>query len=66
MQIVVNGEAQEIISECNVFQLLEDRAVTIKAAVVELNGKILKQEHWQSTLLQASDRLEVLVFMGGG
>ena len=66
MQIVVNGEAQEIISECNVFQLLENRAVTIKAAVVELNGKILKQEHWQSTLLQASDRLEVLVFMGGG
>ena len=66
LQIVVNGEAQEIISECNVFQLLENRAVTIKAAVVELNGKILKQEHWQSTLLQASDRLEVLVFMGGG
>jgi sulfur carrier protein len=33
---------------------------------VELNGKILKQEHWQSTLLQAGDRLEILVFMGGG
>ena len=66
MQIVVNGEAQEIISECNVFQLLENRAVTIKAAVVEHNGNILKQEHWQSTRLQSGDRLEILVFMGGG
>jgi len=66
LQIVVNGKAQEILSECTVFQLLEDKAVTLKAAVVELNGIILKQEHWQSTLLQTSDSLEILVFMGGG
>lgn len=66
MQIVVSGEAQEILSECTVFQLLQDQAVTLKAAVVQLNGKILKQEHWQSTLLQAGDRLEILVFMAGG
>lgn len=66
LQIVVNGEVQEITPVCTVFQLLEDKAVTLKAAVLELNGKILKQEHWQSTLLQADDRLEILVFMGGG
>ena len=66
MQIVVNGEAQELLSECTVFQLLEDKTVTFKAAVVELNGKILTQEHWQSTLLQTGDRLEILIFMGGG
>lgn len=66
MQIVVNGEAQEILSECTVFQLLENKAVTLKAAVVELNGKILKQEYWQSTFLRADDSLEILIFMGGG
>ena len=66
VQIVVNWEAQEISPECTVFQLLQDQSVTLKAAVVELNGKILKQEHWQSNLLQAGDRLEILVFMGGG
>ena len=66
MQIVVNGEEQEISPECTAFQLLQDQAVTLKAAVVELNGKILKQEHWQSTFLQAGDRLEIIVFMGGG
>ncbi|MFZ3131366.1 MAG: sulfur carrier protein ThiS [Desulfosporosinus sp.] len=66
MQIVVNGEPQEIPSECTVFQLLKDKAVTLKAAVVELNGKILKQEHWQSTEMHAGDSLEILVFMGGG
>ena len=66
MQIIVNGEAQEILSECTVFQLLEDKAVTLKTAVVELNGKILRQELWQSTAISASDSLEILIFMGGG
>ena len=66
MQIVLNGEAQEIPPECTIFQLLQDQAVTLKAAIVEHNGKILKQEHYQSTLLQTGDRLEILVFMGGG
>jgi len=66
LQIVVNGEAQEDLSECTVFQLLESLAVTPKTAVVELNGKILTQEHWQDTLLRADDRLEILVFIGGG
>lgn len=66
MEIVVNGEAEELISDCTVLQLLENHAVTIKAAVVELNGKILKQEHWKNTPLQTDDRLEILIFMGGG
>ena len=66
LQIVVNGEAQEILSECTVFQLLENQAVTLKAAVVELNGKILTQEYWQNTFLRADDSLEILIFMGGG
>ena len=66
MEIVVNGEAQEILTECTVFQLLEDKAVTLKAAVIELNGKILKQEQWQSTVMHAGDSLEILVFLGGG
>lgn len=66
MQIVVNGEVQEIVSGCTVLQLLENQAVILKAAVVELNGKILTQEHWQSTFLHADDSLEILIFMGGG
>ena len=66
MQIFVNGETQEIPSKCTVFQLLEDNAVSLKAAIVELNGKILKQEDWQCTVLQVDDKLEILIFMGGG
>ncbi len=66
LQIVVNGEAQKIHSECTVFQFLESQAVTLKATVVELNGEILTQEEWQSTLLRADDSLEILIFMGGG
>lgn len=66
LQIVVNGKAKEILSECTVFQLLESLAASHKAVVIELNEKILPQEHLQSTLLQAGDRLEILVFMGGG
>ncbi len=66
MQIVVNGEPHKIPTKCTVFQLLEDKAVTLKAAAIELNGKILKQELWQTTTLSAGDSLEILIFMGGG
>ena len=66
MKIVVNGELQEVSPECTVFQLLEDKAMPVNTTVVELNREILKREHWQSTILQAGDNLEVLVFMGGG
>jgi len=66
LQIIVNGQAEEIFSECTLFQLLEDKAVVLKAAVVELNGKILKQEQWNSTTIHADDSLEILVFLGGG
>lgn len=66
LQIVVNGETEEIFSECTVFELLEDKAAALNAAVVELNGKILTQEHWKSTFLRADDSLEILIFMGGG
>ena len=66
MQIIVNGETQEIAPECTIFQLLEDKAVTLKAAIVELNGKVLKQELWLSTTISTGDSLEILIFMGGG
>lgn len=67
MQIIVNGEAQEITSEnYTVFQFLEDKTATLKATVVELNGKIIKQELWESTFLKAGDSLEILIFLGGG
>jgi len=66
LRIFVNGEAEEIISAGTVLQLLENHAATFKTAVVEHNGKILKQEHWENTSLRADDSLEILIFMGGG
>lgn len=66
LQIIVNGEAQEVTLGCTVFELLKNKEITLKAAVVELNGQILKQELWQSTAINADDNLEILIFMGGG
>jgi len=66
LQIILNGKTQELNQECTVYQLLEDKAMTLKAAAIELNGKILKQELWQSTVINTGDSLEILIFMGGG
>lgn len=66
MQIVVNGEKQEVPADFTVSRLLAEKSAAINTAVVELNGKILLQEQWSNTVLQAGDRLEILVFMGGG
>ena len=67
MKIIVNGETQEIFSnDYTVLQFLEDKAVSLKAAIVELNGQILKQELWPATYLKAGDCIEILIFIGGG
>lgn len=66
MKIVVNGKVQEVSPESTVFQLLKDNGVSHNAAVVELNGEVLKQEQWLSVVLQTGDSLEILIFLGGG
>ena len=65
MNIRINGQQLSIRSH-TIAELLMERALSPEALVVELNGEIIRQEHWPTAQLQDNDTLELLSFVGGG
>lgn len=67
MKIQVNGKPAEIGGPMTVSELLVEKKVEMPDMVsVELNGDILARESFETTRVQADDKLELLYFMGGG
>lgn len=61
----INGEHVER-TPCSVAELLQDRQLTGKRLAVECNGEIVPKSRHASTMIQAGDRLEIVVAVGGG
>jgi sulfur carrier protein len=67
MNLVVNGKQTEINKELTVSELLVEQSVKMPEMVsVEVNGRILKRNEYDQTLLKEDDKIEFLYFMGGG
>ena len=66
MQIVINGEAQEVESPISLQGLIESLDLKGDRVAVELNRQIVRRDRWQETQLQEQDRLEIVHFVGGG
>lgn len=67
MKISINGKNEVVPEVLSVSELLEIRDVESPDMVsVELNEVIISRANYASTLLNESDRLEFLYFMGGG
>lgn len=65
MEIYVNG-IKESMDPGSLAQLVERKGLNPGALVIELNERIIQQQHWQKTELTEGDRLELLSFVGGG
>ncbi len=65
MLLVVNG-VEEQCAFSTLAGLVSAKGLRTGSLVVELNGMIIKQEHWQTTGLQDGDQVELLNFVGGG
>jgi len=65
MDIFING-MQETVPARSIAELVACKGLAAGSLVVELNQRIIKQELWPETRLQAGDRLELLSFVGGG
>lgn len=65
MLLVVNG-VEEQCAGATLADLVISKELHAGSLVVELNGMIIKQEHWQTTGLQDGDQVELLNFVGGG
>ena len=66
IQVLVNGEAQQMTGDASVASLLADRGLVGKRIAVELNGAIVPRSRHASTALHEADRLEIVVAVGGG
>lgn len=64
--IVVNGEATQVEAQSTVASLLAGRGLAGKRVAVERNGAIVPRSRHADTPLIESDRLEIVVAVGGG
>ena len=65
MEILVNGDQQQLANGATVQQLLEELQLGGRIAV-ELNGEIIPKASFTETALQDGDRLEIVRAIGGG
>ncbi|MFI3154807.1 MAG: sulfur carrier protein ThiS [Methylococcaceae bacterium] len=66
MMIYVNGETRDCAENSRVADVVSDLGLTGKKIAIELNKEILPFQQYDSQVLQAGDRLEIVHAIGGG
>lgn len=66
MEIVVNGQLQQVPAEITVRELLFELGLKAERVAVELNREIIRKDRWDEVRLQAGDSVEIVHFVGGG
>jgi len=64
--LTINGQPAELPQATTVATLLEARGLAGKRVAVEKNGEIVPKSQHSSVAVQAGDRLEIVVAVGGG
>ncbi len=62
----VNGKQVELKERLTLEKFLESNGYALTKVAVELNGKIVSRKEYAATILQDSDVLEIVCFVGGG
>jgi len=66
MEIVINGELQQVPAPLSVVDLLRHLELQGDRIAVELNHQIVRRDEWAATHLKDHDSLEIVQFVGGG
>jgi sulfur carrier protein len=66
LTIHLNGETRQVPPGTNVAQLIASMPLAGKRFAVEHNGEIVPKSRLGSVILDDSDRLEIVVAVGGG
>ena len=66
MNITVNGEKKELESPVTLDRLLELFSLPSQRIAVELNREVVRRKDWGETIINDSDRIEIVHFVGGG
>lgn len=62
----VNGEQEKLKERATLEVFLISKGYALTKVAVELNGKIVPRTEYASTILQDTDALEIVCFVGGG
>ena len=62
----VNGKQVELKESVALEKFLESNGYAFSKVAVELNGKIVPRKEYAATILQDTDVLEIVCFVGGG
>ena len=66
MEILINGEAQQVHDACTVADLLDSLSLTDKRLALEVNLEIVPRSAYAEHRLVAGDRVEIVQAIGGG
>jgi sulfur carrier protein len=64
--LTINGQPADLPQVMTVAALLEARGLAGKRVAVEKNGEIVPKSQHASVAIQAGDRIEIVVAVGGG
>ena len=62
----VNGKEVELKERLTLEKFLESNGYALTKVAVELNGKIVPRKEYAATILEDTDALEIVCFVGGG
>ena len=65
-KIQINGRKIALKQNFSILDLLKKYNLNRKKVAVELNGKILPQNKYDSKKLKNNDKVEIVQFIGGG
>jgi len=66
MIIIINGETREFSQKRTLNEVLKELNLDGKVMAAAVNMEIVKQNSWNSHILNDGDKLELLDFVGGG
>lgn len=66
MNIVLNGQPKTLSGPLSVSALIDQLGYTGKRIAVERNGEIVPKSTYLNVHIEADDRLEIVVAVGGG
>lgn len=66
MLLTINGQSKELPESTSLKDAVGQLCKTPDHVIAELNGTIIERTQWTTTRLGANDKLELVMFVGGG
>lgn len=66
MHITLNGQAREISAAQSLRELVRQFCPNTTPVIAEVNGTIVKNPQWDIVMIEETDTIELIHFVGGG